>query len=791
MQFEVRAYELETLLDRLPAGVEVLSLDCFDTIIWRTTHAPIDVFAGLELPGSAMDARIMAESAARRHAFLNDGAKEIGLADVYRYLYPAADDATRADAIAHELALEARHAVAFAPAVRLIEAARRRGLRVVIVSDMYLTEEQLRAHIAAAAGPELLAQIEHVFVSSAYGKGKCDGLFDHVLETLGIAPDKILHVGDNRSADYVSAAKHGLHAVHLKQFDQESEQRLRLEATAATLLGSDQGGRIFCQPHRAQVALRRPSDAASALGHDVIGPVMHSFALWLKGELDEASARLGRTVKPLFVMRDGHLPFRVFDAMFPEAQAAKVELSRFVAFRASIKDAETLDFYMADWAHRLPIAMIARQLMLFEHEWAKLVKGGTAEEQRLRFVRAVRSRDMQAKIIKRCRAFTDKLVKHLATAGVADGDAVMLVDIGYNGTVQNVLTPVLRERLNLDVSGRYLFLREGQITGLDKRGMIDGRNYDFRAIHAMSTAVVVIEQLCNVAQGSTIDFTADGAPVRETIDAKGANSATRDAVQTACLTYVHEAGIGMLRVPGAVTLDARCRAAAASLARLFFLPNAAEVDLFANFDFDMNMGSAASARLVDQDKTDEALRRYGLGFGADREQTSFLSAELQRLGLPTGLGMFAATRFGLDLRVSDYQSGGIDVPVLTMTATGHVGSTESAWQTIDGYHRLQIPIPSQRASIGIQLGQICEWVQVDHLEVTPIADLASDADQRRTVTVNAIADGMEEMSAGLYRAAPAGLLFVPPTAFAEPVLLSLVFRPIKRRGEIVELRAAA
>src|SRR3546814_19557872 len=79
------------------------------------------------------------------------------------------------------------------------------------------------------------------------------------------------------------------------------------------------------QPHRPQIALRRDDDHIVAFGHDVIGPVMHSFATWLKAEIDEMSARLGKPVRPLFMMRDGFLPLRVFEALYPDAGARPLE----------------------------------------------------------------------------------------------------------------------------------------------------------------------------------------------------------------------------------------------------------------------------------------------------------------------------------------------------------------------------------------------------------------------------------------------------------------------------------
>ena len=792
MQFEVRAYELEGLLDRIPAGVEVLSLDCFDTLIWRGTSAPVDVFADLTLPGSSVGGRMLAEHGTRLRAMATTGAKEIKLREVYEFHYPSADPETVGQAVEHELVQERKHAFAFAPTMALIRDAKRRGLKVIIVSDMYWSETQLRAHIAAAAGDDLLADIDHVFVSSEFGLGKCDGLFKHVLAELGVTPGKIIHVGDNYQADYIAPAGLGIHSVHLQQFEREAERRLRMEATAATMLDpAARATRPICQMHRAQIALRPSCEPAAALGHDVMGPVMHAFALWLKSELDDASAALGKPVRPLFVMRDGYLPFLAFDKMYPDAGAAKVELSRFVAYRASIKDADALDYYLTEWATQLPVHMMARQLMLQKHEYSKYVKGDTEEELRFSFARAVREPELQSKIVERCRAFTQNLLAHLQGLSVTQGDAVMLVDIGYNGTVQNILTPVLQESMNLDILGRYLFLRETQVTRFDKRGMLDIRNYDFRALHALSSSVIVIEQLCNLAQGSTIDLAADGCAIREGLDAKAAHSKVRDEVQAGCLTYIEEIGNGLHRAPASDNLDARCRAAAAALGRLFFLPSPDEVKLFEEIDFDMNMGTASSQRLIDRSTTDRDLRRRGVSFGSGRVGGRFFSAELQEQGLPIGLGMFAAARFDLDLRLADYESSGIDIPVINLKGSEHVLTNYTASRTVDGYYRLQLPLVSAKQAVGIQLGKLFSWVQVEAIEATPLADLGSTVLNRRVWPLTGIPDGMEQVGPDLYRVSPGGLLFVSLPTLAEPMLLSVAFRPICRRDEPVALQTAA
>lgn len=790
MQLTIRAYELATLLDRAPAGLTTLSLDCFDTLIWRNTHAPSDVFAGIDLPGGAIEQRVWAEDIARRMKYNATGSYEIGLDDVYRRLHLSVDEERVAAAVAHELAEEARHAFAFAPTVTLMREAKQRGLRIVIVSDMYLTEAQLRAHIAAAAGDEVLAMADHVFVSRDHGVSKGNGLFNVVLRKLGVAANTVLHVGDNADADFNAATARGLHAAHLLQFDADTQGRLRQEAVAAVM--TDAGTRVthpVHQQHRAQVALRRSDEPAHVLGHDVLGPAFHTFALWLKDEVDAMAARCGRRVRPLFLMRDGYLPLKVFDALYPDAGAAAVEISRIVAARASMFDEASLLAYLDEWLDGLPIKALARHMMLRHHEIAPFIKGGESVAGRKAFGRMMRRPDMMAKILKRTRAFGEKLIAHLARAGVRRDEAVMLVDIGYNGSVQNILEPLLRQKLGLEVAGRYLFLREGQVSGLDKRGLIDTRYFECRTLHAMSTCVAVIEQLCNVSQGSTTDFTPEGEPIREALDLKGQQNAVRDRVQAGCLAYARDGGAGIVRAPACDTIESRTRSAGATLARLFFMPNAQEVALFETFDHEVNLGSDMTVRLADTADAEQGLRRSGLTYVNEKRRT-YVPGEIHRKGLPLTMTLFTSARFGLDLRSTDFEVGGVPIPVILVGAVDGGIVERMAYPTVDGFYRLNVPVGAGRFVPGVQFGRVCEWVQIEEVVYHRATVLErSEFDPPRVVAP--VTDAMEMMGEGLYRAAPLGVLMAPPPASKEPLVLTVVFRPIRWRGETAAIAQAA
>ena len=114
----------------------------------------------------------------------------------------------------------------------------------------------------------------------------------------------------------------------------------------------------------------------------------------------------------------------------------------------------------------------------------------------------------------------------------------------------------------------------------------------------------------------------------------------------------------------------------------------------------------------------------------------------------------------------------------------------AAYATAEGFYHLRVPIGAHRPIVAIQLGRLCEWVQVEELGYCPIAAMAKGR-TATTVTAEASVDAMETMAPGLYRAAPTGLLIAPPPPGDEPMVLSLVFRPVVARKPAVELRVAA
>lgn len=783
MQIQLRSFELARALDEAPETVRWLSLDCFDTLLWRDTATPSDVFADLPFAGGAIEPRRRAEGAARHSAKLFRDSFECSIEEIHARLRPGGDVAA---SVAEELAGEARHCFGFEPVKQLIRQARSRGLQVIIVSDTYLSEAQLRALIAAAAGDDIAAMIDRIFPSSAFGVNKGDGLFTHVLAALGAAPDMLLHLGDNHVADQVAPAKLGINTVHLLQFDERAKTRLRLEAAASALIHPDVRVTMPAwQPHRPAVSLREESEPAFALGHDVLGPLLRAYAQWLAAERAAFAERTGRKTHLLFLLRDGFLPGEVFEALFPESGARQVEISRQTAAGAGLLDKAAVRARLLHDGKRNTVETLARQFHFKQGELTKLGRLDASANSET-FVAEVLKPETIGRISARSARYAERLIAHLKSVGVAEGDAVIFADLGYHGSVQDKVAPMLAQLMNVQVAGRYLLLREEQPTGLDKRGLIDSRNHDFRTLDALCDPIAVVEQLCTIAQGSVIDYKWDGTPVRKAAGIKSNQSATRDRAQAGAVAFARTSAT----LPG--DADAWRVAAGAALARLLFMPTAEEIDVLRCFDHDVNLGTEALVPLVDSDAAAAGLRARGLPYLMHARRI-FIPGEIREHGLSLNLSMLAWRRFGLEMTTGDMAGAAMTLPVMIADAHGETMIEAEAHPTHDGFYAMAVPVGSGRFTVGVQWGAALDCVQIDSARFF-VADSFGMVDDAASAPAQMVHDGMEQIADGLFRcSSPTALTMVPPPNLKRDVdvLLHIVFRPVVRRGNTQEIAQAA
>jgi FMN phosphatase YigB (HAD superfamily) len=777
-------HELPGVLDRY-AGLKVLSLDCFDTLLWRDCHLPQDLFAAL--PGISVWQRTAGEGRARAIALAARGARDVPIDGIYAEIMPHADPHARAAAIAAECAAEARHCHGFAPTVALMREARRRGLKLIIVSDTYLDPRQLRQLIAAAAGDDVAGLIDQVFCSSSFARPKSEGLYADVLAQVKARPDQILHIGDNHHADVLGVRPFGVHTLHLRQFDAPAAEQLRLESTVAGMLFDARSEQLIRpQPHRAALAIGLPqqADDAHRLGFGVLGPIFHGFDAWLHDEAAALAAKGGR-VHWLFMLRDGYLPFRVHHAGDAVESAHQVEISRMTATFAGLTSEAALKRFLGEQAVT-PAPTLAKMLRL-DDALVERVCGDLAPLQARQALGAWCCEPANRRsILGEARAMAARVVAHVrATVDPRPGDTLMLVDLGYNGTVQNHITPILAAALDVHVAGRYLLLRETEVSGLDKRGWFDRRHCDGAALGMMVGNVAVFEQLATTAIGSVIDYRDDGTPIRAANSIKTRQSAVREAVQAGCLEFVRHAGGATIRRAWPDDHDRHWReAGAAAMVRLMFLPQPHEIATIAAFEHDVNLGTDETLALFDPAAARRGLRQKGL-FYQKSTRRMYVPAELAGQAMPLRLANFAATRFAAPLTFADSVSGGINVPVIMVKPHGEVTGACPARPTHDGFAALCIPLGAERYPVVVQIGAVARHVEIETILAVPTCDYIQTRNGRppREVALTPLLDGITEYAPGLWHcASDYAFAMLQPPALAEidDLLLVMVFRPIGR-----------
>lgn len=319
---------------------EVVSFDIFDTLIVRPFSKPAHLFAlmqpqvdtllGSRSPSCFMTERVHAEVEIARRITRRE---DVTLDEIYDalaiYLRLTPDEARQIKAL--EVELEVRLVKPRAFVRNILEFARLSDKRVVLVSDMYLPQAVIRQMLQQAGYPDDL----EIYLSCEVMKTKTTGaLFDHVLKREGVAPEKILHIGDNRHADIAVAQRKGIHTLYapkatdrfleyprfVKLFTKSMNVRTTRDYWHNFMPNSVVAGlyanRLGDNPYDIFRTFDNKPNLDSVSGGSprrlgyFLGPMFFGFVAWLAEKQKAAGAD-----HILFLSRDGHLPYLIYQQL--------------------------------------------------------------------------------------------------------------------------------------------------------------------------------------------------------------------------------------------------------------------------------------------------------------------------------------------------------------------------------------------------------------------------------------------------------------------------------------------
>lgn len=456
-------------LNKIEQGVfDCVSFDVFDTLVWRPVGTPSDLFAVLGREMSAAGelpelydpslfprARALAERAARLAAHDQHETPECTFEEIWEQLLEAVGlGISAADGVERELALEGRTLRLHTLGGALFDAAKTSGASVAIISDIYMSSEQLAALLARVG---LDVNGVQVHTSADARLGKYAGLLDDVRAN---HPElkRWLHVGDNPVSDIECGQAAGMDVCHVDVAHEDNRVNSAMDAWKkfSRSQSTDGGCGAIVRECLADNEAHG-SDPSYQFGVAVAGPVMAGFVLWVQ----QRAVSL-RATRVYCMLREGAKIAELSRLMSPDGlKMEEIAVSRWAIMRAAVIEGTPKELERALGRRgRLTAAHIAEAFALEPAFVEHLIGGASVDVEQHRDVFDVLADDPVAKaaILAEATRLRSRVHTYLDTV-LGDDAPIVLCDVGWGGTIQEGLEAILRERGDTrPVIGLYLML---------------------------------------------------------------------------------------------------------------------------------------------------------------------------------------------------------------------------------------------------------------------------------------------------------------------------------------------
>ncbi|BFH11308.1 HAD-IA family hydrolase [Paenibacillus melissococcoides] len=357
-----------------------------------------------------------------------------------------------------ETELEVEKAVQFVDKewIEVVSELKRKGIRVVCVSDFYLSKSMLRDLFDYH---NISSYVDDIFVSSEFKRTKRTGrLFDVVINELKLVKTDIIMVGDNKHSDFNMPKHKGIDAYLL---DREEQRHFyeKFKRTYENDISYFQGIRSIAESMR---------KTQKQCFHEI------TFSLYLYIELLHKQLIMQKAKNVFFLAREGEFLLKLFNEYqkkqgYIDIQHIRphyIKVSRKSTFLPSLKkiDEEKFDILFRQYRNisiRDFLASINFDQEEIERITLRLNIDSDHKERDLPTSEAFNMLlcDSEFRNVyedKRSKQ-KDLFLKYLMQYGVKfENEGVHLVDVGWKGTIQDNIYRILGEKVL--VAGYYLGL---------------------------------------------------------------------------------------------------------------------------------------------------------------------------------------------------------------------------------------------------------------------------------------------------------------------------------------------
>ncbi|MDD6070242.1 MAG: hypothetical protein PUC12_05415 [Clostridiales bacterium] len=504
---------------------KLISIDIFDTLLLRAVAKPIDLFEKVWIeaenrgiakismyPKEYMKFRVEME----RRARIGQKNREVTLKDIYdQYPDYIANDLNQLMEL--EIELEKEYCYPNYLVYEWLKNAKSQGCKLVLVSDMYLSRKVIEEIL-------LYNQIDiqlfdDLIVSNEYQCNKQNGeLFDVLFDKYpDIKPSNMLHIGDNKNADYEQSIKKGMHAFHYNAIPEQlysifDYEKIRHNVPQPGILSL----RKMCMAGAVQEGDEK---TAYELGSAVTGPVLSLYVSWVCQRMKKLGIH---RIYPL--MREGYLLGELLkkEAAYVgwELEVHPIYVSRKVTYIPSIVEVNREEIENMIGARNLTIRESLHLMGLDEKQFLEIeeyfdvkhkethkIPYGDSTLKEYLIGRFLELENVQI-IENYIREERRKLVAYLQQE-IGDFNNVATIDIGFFGRIQMWMEKCLdlegvphkmKHFLAVGVTEDRLY------NGLDFEGMFGTFAENRDLIPTIHRTTDVLEKLISVTEGSTIGY---------------------------------------------------------------------------------------------------------------------------------------------------------------------------------------------------------------------------------------------------------------------------------------------
>lgn len=451
---------------------KVISFDIYDTILYRLISAN-DVFKIVEeiynksntYVSNLAKIRIEAETIARKN--ISKG-EEVSLDEIYIKVREINKNINIKKMKEIEINIEKQIVYVNEEIKDVMNFCAANNKKIIITSDMYLPYELITEILKTKN-----INYDRLYLSSSCGLKKSTGnIFKLISEELNVDYKDILHIGDNFKSDYIRPKLKGIQVYKTKtQKHNSSWKNLIIDNNFDKKL-----------------------DTLENFGYQLIGPLMFEFCKYIHN--------FSKNGNVIFLAREGKFIKQCYDTMYSEANTDYLYISRKSITSAAIYDKKNREkiINMQSINQNETVEEFFNRMTILNELNIEILKKHKIElEENIH-----KCKDKIANISNEFviddsnfNIFNDYLKKFRIK------DNTFFVDIGWNGTMQDIMELYLDKKVN----GLYLGLRKQRAT-INKKGFLFDENKP--KIEEKSRGMVdFLEVVFSANHGSTIGYKRD------------------------------------------------------------------------------------------------------------------------------------------------------------------------------------------------------------------------------------------------------------------------------------------